>query len=525
VPAVTQVDGRAQPHGQVPALALVGVDRMFGATHAVRSLDLELHAGTVHSLVGENGAGKSTAGKIAAGVLQATAGQVQVDGQPRHYRSARDAEADGVVFVPQELLLYDSLSVEENMFAGRRRPRTPLATVSSAEMHRDVDRALARLGLDLDRRDQVGRLSPGMKQMVTIARALVSEVKVLVLDEPTAALDEWEAQRLLDVVDSLRRDGVAILYVSHRLHEVMAVSDVVSVLRDGALVRSAPASELDQDTLVEHMLGREILARERSESRATDEVVLSVRDLSRAGEFEKVSLDVRRGEVVGLAGIVGAGRSELAQAICGITRPSGGALRAGGQDVRLTGARDATRHGVAYVPEERQSQGLFMRFSVEDNVALSSLDRLGRRGAVFPKGVRALAERALRGLDLRGRLDDPVDSLSGGNQQKVLLGKWLATEPDVFILDEPTRGIDVGARSEIYAIIERLTTDGCGVLLISSDLQELLLLSDRILVMRDGSLVAEFSGEEMTESSVGRAALGVEGHDGTLAAETDQVTL
>jgi len=525
VPAVTQVGDRAQALSQTPALALVGVDRLFGATHAVRSLDLELHAGSVHSLVGENGAGKSTAGKIAAGVLQASAGVVEVDGRARHYRSARDAEADGVVFVPQELLLYDSLSVEENMFAGRRRPRTRFSTLSSTEMHRDVEDALTRLGLDLDRRDQVGRLSPGMKQMVTIARALVNEVKVLVLDEPTAALDEWEAQRLLDVVSSLRSDGVAILYVSHRLHEVMAVSDVVSVLRDGALVKSAPAAELDQDTLVGHMLGREIMARERSGSRATDEVVLSIRDLSRAGEFDDVSLEVRRGEVVGLAGIVGAGRSELGQAICGITRPNGGTLQVGGRDLRLSGVRAATRHGVAYVPEERQSQGLFMRFSVEDNVALSSLEQLGRWGTVFPGRVRALAARAVRGLDLRGRIDEPVDSLSGGNQQKVLLGKWLATEPDVLILDEPTRGIDVGARSEIYAIIERLTTDGCGVLLISSDLQELLLLSDRILVMREGELVAEFSGDEMTESSVGRAALGVEGHDGTLAAEAEQVTL
>lgn len=525
MPATTRTDEHSGAPGPAPALRLVGVDRLFGATHAVRSLDLDLYAGTVHSLVGENGAGKSTAGKIAAGVLQPSSGHVEVGGQRRNYRSARDAEADGVVFVPQELQLYDSLSVEENMFAGRRRPRTAIGTLDRAAMRRDVQDALARLGIDLDRRVQVGRLSPGMKQMVTIARALVNEVKVLVLDEPTAALDEWEAQRLLDVIDALRRDGVAILYVSHRLHEVMAVSDVISVLRDGRLIRTAPASELDQDTIVEHMLGREILARTRTERRSTGRVALEVEDLSRPGEFEGVSLQVRRGEVVGLAGIVGAGRSELGQAICGITRPVRGRLRIAGREVRLSGVRDATRHGLAYVPEERQSQGLFMAFSVEDNVAMASLGQLGPLGAVLPRRVRALAERALRGLALRGRLNDPVDSLSGGNQQKVLLAKWLATTPDVLILDEPTRGIDIGARSEIYTIIDQLTAKGCGVLLISSDLQELLLLSDRILVMREGRLVAQFDADDMTETAVGRAALGVVGDDGTLAAEAKQVTL
>jgi ABC-type sugar transport system ATPase subunit len=508
-----------------PALALVGVDRVFGATHAVRDLGLTLEAGTVHSLVGENGAGKSTAGKIAAGVIQPTAGHVELDGTPRHYRSARDAEADGVVLVPQELLLYDSLSVEENMFAGRRRPRRSSGLLSLTDMRRDVDEALRRLGLDLDRRERVGLLSPGMKQMVTIARALVGRVKVLVLDEPTAALDEWEAQRLLEVVDGLRRDGVAVLYVSHRLHEVMAISDTISVLRDGALVRTAPAAHFDQDSLVEDMLGREMLVRERTGSRVTGQVVLATRNLCRAGEFDDVSLEVHAGEVVGLAGIVGAGRSELGQAICAITRATSGEVIITASDDRVRSPRDASRNGVAYVPEERSTQGLFLDFSVEDNVAMSSLRQLGPGGTVLPGRVRGLARSALDGLALRGRLTDRVSALSGGNQQKVLLAKWLATRPKVLVLDEPTRGIDVGARSEIYSIIDELAAAGCGVLLISSDLQELLLLADRILVMREGKLVAAFSGDEISETAVGRAALGVDGTERTVAASSGQVTL
>ncbi len=493
-----------------PALRLVSVTRTFGATVAVHDLTLSLMPGTVHAVMGENGAGKSTVGKMAAGVIAPSSGIVQVAGESRSYRSARDAEADGVVLVPQELLLYDSLSVMENMFAGRPRPRRG-AVLSGSAMRETAGSAFARLDLELDPGRIVGTLSPGTKQMVTIARALVNRARVLILDEPTAALDEWEARRLLGVVDGLRRDGVAIMYVSHRLPEVLAVADMVSVMRDGRLVATTRASDLDEEILVEQMLGREIHARERTRSGPDLDapVVLAVRDLSRDGEFDGIDLDVRAGEIVGLAGIVGAGRSEVAQTIFGLRRATRGSVEVSGAPVTLSGARDAVRHGLAYLPEERQSQGLFSSLTVSENVASAVVPRITDAGIVRSSRVHDVVTVALRGMRLRGDLHDRVDALSGGNQQKVLLAKWLATRPRVVLLDEPTRGIDIGARSEIYQIIEALTEDGCAVLLISSDLQELMLLSDRVTVMREGRVVARFEGDELSERAVGRAALGV----------------
>jgi ABC-type sugar transport system ATPase subunit len=490
------------------ALQLVGVHKTYGATVAVTALDLDLAAGQVHAIVGENGAGKSTVAQIAAGVVQPTRGEVRYFDQPVVVPSAREAESQGIVLIPQELQLYESLSVTDNLYVGRPRPRGLAGVVRSRQMRRQAAQVLSRLGVKTDPAQRVEHLSHGTRQLVAIARALILDARVLIMDEPTAALDEWEAQRLLGVVTSLRASGVAILYVSHRLQEVIRIADLITVMRDGEMVTSGPASEFTEASLVGHMVGRPIELLARTVTRVGDRVALETRGLTHPGFYHDVSLAVRSGEVLGLAGLIGSGRSEFAQTLFGYLKPAGGEIDVGGVSLRPGSVPRAVRAGLGYVPEERQSQGLFMTLSARENVSLPALDRLRTRGLISRKEEASFVWRAIAPLRLRGDVDAPVSSLSGGNQQKVLLARWLALAPRVMILDEPTRGIDVATRAEIYGIVDELTADGVAVLLISSDIQELLLLSDRVVVMRAGRLVAEFAGSGLTELNIGSAVLG-----------------
>jgi rhamnose transport system ATP-binding protein len=489
-------------------LALRGIRKVYGATVAVESLTMQLAASAVHAVVGENGAGKSTAAQIAAGVAAPTQGHVEFEGRPVTFGSARDAEALGIVFIPQELQLYESLSVAENLYVGRARPRGRAAFVAGHAMRRRAADQLARLGVTIDPADRVQQLTHGNRQLVAIARALMLDARVLIMDEPTASLDDWEAQRLLSVVSVLRSSGVAILYVSHRLPEILQIADIVTVMRDGRVVTSGPRAEFDEAALVTNMLGRPLAAVTRRQSHAAGEVAFATAGLTREGRFESIDLEVHAGEVVGLAGLVGSGRSEFAQAAIGRDKLTGGTIRLAGTEVRIRGIRQAVRLGVGYVPEERQAQGLFLPLSSKHNVSMAALRRIQAWGLVSARRERDYVAGALARLRIKGEIDAPVSTLSGGTQQKVLLGRWLAVQPRVLILDEPTRGIDVGTRFEIYRIIEQLTEAGVAILLISSDIQELLALSDRVLVMRAGRLGGEFSGDTLTEMDIGAAALG-----------------
>jgi rhamnose transport system ATP-binding protein len=489
-------------------LALREVRKVYGATVAVDGLTLALAPSTVHAIVGENGAGKSTAAQIAAGVVRPTAGHLELGGRLVTFGSAREAEAQGVVFIPQELQLYDSMTVAENLYVGRPRPRGKGSFVAGSQMRRRAREQLARLGVTIDPASAVEKLSHGNRQLVAIARALMLDARVLIMDEPTASLDEWEADRLLGVVSVLRADGVAVLYVSHRLQEVLGIADVVTVMRDGRLVRSGPRTQFDEAGLVTSMLGRALAAREERASCASDEIAFAVRGLTRAGEFGPVDLQIRCGEVVGMAGLIGSGRSEFAQAAVGLRKADAGSVQVAGATCQLRSVREAVRLGVAYVPEERQAQGLFPPLSSKENVSMGALGRIQAWGLVSPRKEASYVEQALARLQVKGQVQAPVSTLSGGNQQKVLLGRWLALRPRVLILDEPTRGIDVGTRFEIYRIIDQLTEAGVAIMLISSDIQELLALSDRVAVMRAGRLVAEFTGDDLTEMNIGTAALG-----------------
>jgi rhamnose transport system ATP-binding protein len=500
---------RAATVAEAPAIfRLQNVTKRFGGVTAVEDVDFDLGAGEVHALVGENGAGKSTLMKVVHGLYTPDEGTLEVDGEAVEFSSPRDAEAAGIAMIPQELDLFPELSVTENLFVGRHRPRTRWGTLDRAAMRAQARERLRSLGVDLDVTSDVKGLSAANQQIVAIARALVGEAKAVVMDEPTASLTEREVQQLFRIISDLTSGGVGVVYISHRLDEIFTISDRITVLRDGHHITTAPANELDAEELVRLMVGRPLNELFTRSPHSPGEVALEVRGLSRAGEFEDIDLVVRRGEIVGLSGLVGAGRSEVAQCIFGIRPPDSGEIRIDGEEVQIRSPQAAMERGIFYVPEERRSQGLILPFSIKNNITLSILDRISRFGFV-PRAERQTADRFARDLSIRGaKMSDPVSRLSGGNQQKVVLAKSLAREPSIMLLDEPTRGIDVGAKSEIYRLIDDLAKEGKAILLISSELEEVLSMSDRILVMREGHITGEFNREEATQENVMTAATG-----------------
>jgi ABC-type sugar transport system ATPase subunit len=494
---------------EAPVVFLLrGVTKRFGGVTAVEDVDFDLHPGEVHALVGENGAGKSTLMKMVHGLYAPDEGTLEVGGEAVEFSSPRDAEAAGIAMIPQELDLFPELSVTENLFVGRHRPRTRWGTLDRDAMRAEARRRLRSLGVDLDVTTTVKGLSAANQQIVAIARALVGEASAVVMDEPTASLTEREVQQLFRIISELTSGGVGVVYISHRLEEIFTISDRITVLRDGHHITTAPASELDAEELVRLMVGRPLNELFTRSPHISGEVTLEVRGLSRAGEFEDVDLIVRRSEIVGLSGLVGAGRSELAQSIFGIRSPESGEIRIDGEEVRIRSPQAAMDRGIFYVPEERRSQGLILPFSIKNNITLSILDRISRLGFV-PRSERQTADRFAKELSIRGaQLSEPVSRLSGGNQQKVVLAKSLAREPSILLLDEPTRGIDVGAKSEIYRLIDDLAKEGKAILLISSELEEVLSMSDRIVVMREGHITGEFGRSEANQEKVMTAATG-----------------
>jgi ABC-type sugar transport system ATPase subunit len=495
----------------VPVLELRGIAKHFDGVTAVDGVDLALHAGEVHALVGENGAGKSTLVKIAVGFHRPDAGAVLVAGEEVHFASTRDAEAAGIAMIPQELDQFLDLTVAENLHVGRRRPRTGWGGIDTGAMEAAAAATLDRLGIDLDVRSDVRHLSVAHRQIVAIARALMDEARVVIMDEPTSALSEREAEQLFRIVGELTSAGVGVVYISHRLEEVFAIADRVTVMRDGEHIATRAATELDGEELVRLMVGRPLSELFTRSPKPAGEVALEVRGLSLPGRFDDVDLTVRRGEVVGLAGLIGAGRTEVAQAIFGAAPAATGTIAVDGREVRITRPADAMELGIAYVPEERQSQGLVLEFSIARNISLAHLRSLTQRGMIDRRGERALAQRFSETLTIRGApLHAPVGRLSGGNQQKVVVSKVLARDPEIILLDEPTRGIDVGAKSEIYELIDDLAAQGKAIVLISSELLEVLALADRVVVMREGRVAGELPRDEADQERVMALATGVD---------------
>jgi ABC-type sugar transport system ATPase subunit len=492
-----------------PLCKLTGLGKRFGSTWACRNIDLTLRPGEVHALLGENGAGKSTLIKVLHGHYRPDEGHIEISGRAVDFTSPREAEAAGIVAVRQELDLFPDLTIAENLFVGRPRPRTRWGRFDWQSMRRQARDIFHTLGVDLDVASPAHTLSGAHKQMVEIARALLRDARIVLMDEPTAALTDRETQCLFAFIRELTARGVSVIYISHRLEEIFEIADSVTVMRDGGLVGHGPMSEMTLPQLVQLMIGRPLEKLFQRTSHQPGDLLLEVRRLGRSRVFRDVSFKVRGGEIVGLYGLIGAGRSELAQTIVGLDTATTGEICVRGRLARIDNPRAAIQHGVVYVPEERRSQGLFLDFPSEWNISFASLQRLSRWGWVIKDKEQALAARFRETLAIRGdRPAAPVYTLSGGNQQKVLLAKSLALEPDVILLDEPTRGVDVGAKAEIYRIIDELARAGKAVLMISSDMVELLSISDRILVMRQGELMGEFAGPDFPVERIGQAAMG-----------------
>lgn len=487
-------------------LSLSCITRSFPGVKALAGVTLDLRAGEVHALMGENGAGKSTLMRVIGGILPPDSGTMTLRGQAYRPLSPRDSKKAGIAFIQQELHLVPELSVAENLLLGRMPNR--YGFVDRAELARQARAALDSLELDLPLEAMARDLNTGQGQMLEIARALYGQADILIMDEPTAALSHREAEQLFAAIRRLRAQGTAMIYISHRMEEVYQLSDRLTVLRDGATTGTWPLSEITPAQVVSQMVGREMEEGGPAERAAAGSEVLRVEGLTRRPVVEDVSFTVRAGEVVGLAGLVGAGRTEIARLIAGADRLEKGEIWLAGQPVRVQAPADAIQLGVGLVPEDRKHQGLVLGMSVEENVSFAVLPSLARWGVLQANACRALADRFISEMRIRTpSREQAVGTLSGGNQQKVVIGKWLARDCRLLILDEPTRGVDVGAKAEIYRLIEDLVAAGKAVLLISSELPELLRLSTRVLVISGGRKVAEYSRQEATPEKIMQSAL------------------
>jgi rhamnose transport system ATP-binding protein len=492
---------------QRPVIEITGVSKRFDATQALSDVSLALLPGEVHSLVGENGAGKSTLIKIMTGIHPADAGEMVLEGESFAPRNSAEAQRRGVAAIYQEPSVFPDLSVAENIFIGHQDQGL---VVDWATMHEDARRLLAQLDIEIDPRLPAAGLTVAGQQAVEIAKAISLDVRVLIMDEPTAALSAHEVDRLFRQVRALKESGVAVLFITHRLEELFAISDRISVFRDGRHISTRPVADVTEDSLVREMVGRDPADFFARGEHPKGEVVMKVEGLGRSGIFSDVSFDLRRGEVLGFAGLVGAGRTDIALALFGVNPADTGMVELEGRRLEIGSPREALAHGIAYLSEDRRRLGLSVEQSLVANVTLATLDRYANAiGLIDGNQERADAEVLRKRLGIRTpSLSTPVSQLSGGNQQKTMLAKWLNTHPKVLILDEPTRGIDVGAKADVHMFIDELAKSGISIILISSDLPEVIAMSDRVAVMREGRLSGIYSRREATQERIMAAAVG-----------------
>ena len=491
-------------------LSMRGINKQFLGVPALRDADFEVAPGEVHALIGQNGAGKSTLIKILTGVYSKDSGRIEFDGREVDFSSPHAAQLAGLSTIYQEVNLVPFRSVAENVFLNREPKRFGL--IDWRRMNREAAAILRRLDIDVDVTRPLYEYAIATQQMTALARALSTEARLVIMDEPTSALAENEVQTLFRVIRQLKSEGISVVFVSHRLDELYAVCDRVTIMRDGRTIEQRPMSEISRYELVSKMLGRE-LAEELSHRRADEQGALADReplleavDLHRGRALEGVSVSVRPGEIVGLAGLLGSGRSETARAIFGADPPDSGTVAVDGAPLHLRSPRDAVRNKIGFAPEDRKTEGIIPQLSVRENLTLALLPHLRRHGIVDRKRQAETVDRFIKAIGIKcSSPEQPIRELSGGNQQKVLLARWLCTNPRLLMLDEPTRGIDVGAKRDIQVLVRQLADEGLAVLLISSELEEIIAGSDRVMALRDGRSVAEFTGDQITENALMQA--------------------
>jgi len=493
-----------------PLLSACGISKAFGGTPVLQNVSLDLWPGEVHVLMGENGAGKSTFNKILSGVHTPDSGEILLNGQAVSIASPAAAQAHGIALLHQEPIIFPDLDVAENIFVGRQPQKGPWRSINWHSMYEQAGELLNSLGVQIDPHERMGGLSVAAHQMVEMARAMSQNARVLIMDEPTASLSPDEVADLFRIVRDLRAQGVALVFISHRLEEVFEIGDRITVLRDGEFVNTVTPAETTKEEIIRMMVGRPLSSLFEREAGSIGEPLLKVEGLTRTGHFRNISFEVKAGEIVGMAGLVGAGRTEVSEAIFGVTQLDAGKVFLDGKPVNIRSPRQAVQLGLAYVPEDRQQHGLLLSMTIAENITLPVLKQFAQMGWLRARQEREVAQQYTAKLHLRAARDvsQAAGELSGGNQQKVVLAKWLLSQPRVLILDEPTRGIDIGAKAEVHRIMGELASQGMAILMISSELPEILAMSDRVLVMREGRLTGEFNRAEATQEKIMAAATG-----------------
>lgn len=485
-----------------------GIDKSFGSNQVLKQAGFTLESGEVHALMGENGAGKSTLMKILTGVYTKDAGTVLVDGKEVNYKNPQEAEKAGIVFIYQELNVMFDLTVEENLFMGKE-IHGKFGICDKKAMQKKAQEALNILGVNISPKTVMAELSVGQQQMVEICKALMADAKVIIMDEPTAALTQSETVALFKVIESLRKKGVSMVYISHRMEEIFELCDRIMVLRDGSYIGVKNIPETNMNEIVKMMIGREIGERYPSRNVKIGKEVLKVKELTRKGTFHDVNFSVRAGEVLGVSGLMGAGRTEIMQAIFGNLSYESGTIEIDGKEVKISNPRQAMEHGIGFITEDRKTEGLMLDKSIRKNISLCNLRRISKSSVISREAEKNMVAEAIKDLRIKcfGSYHE-CNNLSGGNQQKVVLAKWILTNPKILILDEPTRGVDIGAKKEIYSIINKLAAQGVAIIMVSSELPEVLGMSDNIMVVREGEVRGIISYEEANQERVMTLATG-----------------